>query len=152
MDFFPPSCVCLPQSPFSVRNRAGMAAYAWASTRVAAPKDSRGAFVKLASLYACTNYIYTPSYRSKTLVVVVLCLCSGDHPLCAPLPTRGHLQSTQHLYVSQGHCRPTLSETVSVSSLFFFSANYFISTLYNYLNVHLCLFLFLGSLLLDIKV
>ncbi|CAF95845.1 unnamed protein product, partial [Tetraodon nigroviridis] len=38
---------------------------------------------------------------------------SCDHPLRAPLSTRSHLQSSQHLYLSRGHRRPALPKTVS---------------------------------------
>ncbi|KAI4829144.1 hypothetical protein KUCAC02_023205 [Chaenocephalus aceratus] len=34
----------------------------------------------------------------------------SDHALCAALPTRGHLQSSQHLHLSRGDGRPTLRE------------------------------------------
>ena len=45
----------------------------------------------------------------------ILCLYSGDHSMCSPVPARCHLQSSQHLHLSRGHRWATLWETVSFS-------------------------------------
>ena len=73
-----------------------------------------------------------PSLCIKTLAVCSV--RSGDHPLCATLPTWRHLQSSQHLYLSGGHCRPALRETVSINDSFVLPKRT-IRIAYNFLNI-----------------
>lgn len=112
-----PSYVCFPQSWFSVRKCAGTAACAWDSTGV----------VVLTGLWArCVKQVSVPRVLVQESRLFASCLrpsfffppaCSCDDPLCAPLSTRRHLQSTQHLYLSGGHRRPALRKTVGFCRL-----------------------------------
>lgn len=67
-------------------------------------------------MYACERMppLCMPSLWIK--ILAVCCVCSSDHPLCSTLPTRSHLQSSQYLYLSRGHCWPALWKTVSMSN------------------------------------
>lgn len=113
------TCVCLLQSQSTARSHVRTAACAWASTRAAVPTDSAEASVKLASLPFVHASVAFPHRRrsSKAPCFFLICVHSGDHPLCAPMPTRRHLQPTQHLHVSRGHHWPALPETVSGSGV-----------------------------------
>lgn len=100
------SDICIQQSQFSVRNRAGMVECAWASTGVAVLKDLRARSVKRVSV---PRMLLQDSLLCLSLLTYYLFpTCSCDHPLCAPLSTWSYLQSTQYLYLSRGHCGPAL--------------------------------------------
>lgn len=107
----------LHQSRFGVRSPVRTQVCAWAWTGAAAPKDLLAASVRQVGGITGSEKRRQCFCGFETSVLHV---CSRNHTLCPSVSTRRHLQPSQHLYLSSGHRRFALWETVSPPKLPFF--------------------------------